>query len=117
MRGDSSVAGEGRVVGTPKFHSWGTGKCTMPLTNINSDLMRWTSTLPTWQLKVSIWGLRLHDEKAPNEPCTDSLRSLQSNFSAPIFLTTQDIMNSAILPGICNSYSTVPGIYGSKQTM
>ena len=35
MRGDSGVAGEGRVVGVPKFHSW--GKCTMSLTNINSD--------------------------------------------------------------------------------
>ena len=35
MRGDSGVAGEGRVVGLPKFHSW--GKCTMPLTNINLD--------------------------------------------------------------------------------
>ena len=23
MRGDSGVAGEGRVVGIPKFHSWG----------------------------------------------------------------------------------------------
>ena len=34
MRGDSGVAGEGRVVGIPKFHSW--VKCTMPLTNINS---------------------------------------------------------------------------------
>ena len=37
MRGDSGVAGEGRVVGVPKFHSW--GKCTMPLMNINSDWM------------------------------------------------------------------------------
>ena len=37
MRGDSGVAGEGRVVGIPKFCSW--GKCTMPLTNINSDWM------------------------------------------------------------------------------
>ena len=37
MKGDSGVAGEGRVVGVPKFHSW--GKCTMPLTNINSDWM------------------------------------------------------------------------------
>ena len=37
MRGDSGVAGEGRVVGIPKFYSW--GKCTMPLTNINSDWM------------------------------------------------------------------------------
>ena len=37
MRVDSGVAGEGRVVGIPKFHSW--GKCTMPLMNINSDWM------------------------------------------------------------------------------
>ena len=28
---------EERVVGVPKFHSW--GKCAMPLTNINSDWM------------------------------------------------------------------------------
>ena len=37
VRGDGGVAGEGRAVGIPKFHSW--GKCTMPLTNINSDWM------------------------------------------------------------------------------
>ena len=37
MKGDSGVAGEGRVVGVSVFHSW--GKCTMPLTNINSDWM------------------------------------------------------------------------------
>ena len=37
MRGKGSVAGEGRVVVEPKFHSW--GKCTLPLTNINSDWM------------------------------------------------------------------------------
>ena len=37
MRGEGGVAGEGRVVGVPKFHSW--GKCTMPLTNISSDWM------------------------------------------------------------------------------
>ena len=37
MRGDSGAAGEGRVVGIPKFHPW--GKFTMPLTNINSDWM------------------------------------------------------------------------------
>ena len=35
VRGDSGVVGEGRVVGIPTFHS--RGKCTMPLTNINSD--------------------------------------------------------------------------------
>ena len=37
MRGDSGVAGEGRDVGIPKFYSW--CKWTMPLININSDLM------------------------------------------------------------------------------
>ena len=37
MRDDSGVAGEERVVGVPKFHSW--GKCTMRLSNINSDWM------------------------------------------------------------------------------
>ena len=31
------VAGEGCVVGVPKFHFW--EKCIMPLTNINSDWM------------------------------------------------------------------------------
>ena len=30
MKSEGGVAGEGRVVGVPKFHSW--GKCTMPLT-------------------------------------------------------------------------------------
>ena len=39
MRGDCGVAGEGRLGGVPKFHSW--GKYTIPLTNINSD---WMST-------------------------------------------------------------------------
>ena len=37
MRADGGVAGEGRVVGIPKFHSW--GEFTVPLTNINSDWM------------------------------------------------------------------------------
>ena len=37
MRGEGSVAGEGGVVGVPKFHSW--DKCTMPLTNINLNWM------------------------------------------------------------------------------
>ena len=41
MRGDSGVAGEGRVAGIPKLHSW--GKYAMPLTNINSDWMSKTS--------------------------------------------------------------------------
>ena len=34
-KNEDGVAGEERVVGVPKFHSW--GKCTMLLTNINSD--------------------------------------------------------------------------------
>ena len=42
VRGDGVVAGVGRVVGVPKFHSW--GKCTMLLTNINSDWMSNTSS-------------------------------------------------------------------------
>jgi len=37
VRGEGGVAGEGTVVGVPKYHSW--GKCTMPLTNVNSDWM------------------------------------------------------------------------------
>ena len=37
VTGEGGVAGEGRVVGVPRFHSW--GKCTIPLTNINSDWM------------------------------------------------------------------------------
>jgi len=37
VRGEGGVAGEGRLVGVPKFHSW--DKCTIPLTNINSDRM------------------------------------------------------------------------------
>ena len=37
VKGEGSVAGDGKVIGAPKFHSW--GKCTMPLTNINSDWM------------------------------------------------------------------------------
>ena len=39
VRGDGGVAGEGRVVGVPKFHSWGISAPCMPLTNINSDWM------------------------------------------------------------------------------
>ena len=34
---EGGEVGEGRVVGVPKFHSW--DKCTMTLTNINSDWM------------------------------------------------------------------------------
>ena len=37
LRGDCGVAGEGRLVGVPKFHSG--VKWTMPLMNTNSDWM------------------------------------------------------------------------------
>ena len=37
MRGDSGVAGEGRVVGVPKFHSW--GKCTMISNQIGCPML------------------------------------------------------------------------------
>ena len=37
VRGEGGVAGEGRVVAVPQIHSL--GKCTISLTNINSDLM------------------------------------------------------------------------------
>ena len=62
MRGDSGVAGEGRVVGVPKFHSW--GKCTMPLTNINSDWMFNASSglciiFFTWVLLSCILGCNI----------------------------------------------------------
>ena len=43
VRGDGGVAGEGRVVGVPRFHSW--GKYTMSLTNVNSDWMSNAYTL------------------------------------------------------------------------
>jgi len=43
VRGEGGVAGEGRVVGVPKSHSW--GNCTMPLTNINLDWMSKASSV------------------------------------------------------------------------
>ena len=51
MKGDSSVAGEGRVVGVPNFHSW--GKYIRPLTNINSDWMSNASYGFTWDDPVN----------------------------------------------------------------
>ena len=64
MRGDSGVAGEGRVVGVPKFHSW--GRCTMPLTNIGCPTLPLACVLyyieqsnrtPRCSRKVSAAGL------------------------------------------------------------
>ena len=51
VRGDSGVAGEGRVVGIPKFYSW--SKCTMPLTNINSD---WISNASSGLCIIMAYG-------------------------------------------------------------
>ena len=39
VRGDSGVAGEGRVASIPKFHSRGKHTMSMPLTTINSGWM------------------------------------------------------------------------------
>ena len=49
------VARNTRVVGAPKFHSW--GKCTMPLTNINSDWMSNAfSGLAVYHIASSVLG-------------------------------------------------------------
>ena len=60
--GDGGVAGEGRVAGVPKFHSW--DKYTMLLTNINSDWMSNTSSglciilvYITWVLYFASWDV------------------------------------------------------------
>ena len=65
MRGDSGVAGEGRVVGVPNFHSW--GKCTMPLTNINSD---WVFNASSGLCIILVMGpaLQHHNELAEMHP-------------------------------------------------
>ena len=36
MRGEGGVAGEGKLVGVPKFHSW--GNCTIPLRQISTQI-------------------------------------------------------------------------------
>ena len=58
VRGEGGVAGKGRVVGVPKFHSW--GKCTMPLMNINSD---WISNASSGLCIVYFapWGVTIHE--------------------------------------------------------
>ena len=54
MRGDGGVAGEERVIGLPKIHSW--GDCAMPLTrldwmsNASSDLRIILIIYITWVL-------------------------------------------------------------------
>ena len=59
MRAEGGVAGEGRVVGVLKFHSW--GKCTMPLMNINSDWMsNASSAWPGNYIALFIYITRVH---------------------------------------------------------
>ena len=58
MRGEGGVAGDGGVVGLPKFHSW--GKCTMPLTNINSDWMSNASSGLCINLVILRGSFKLH---------------------------------------------------------
>ena len=57
VKGDGGVAGEGRVVGVPKFHSW--DKCTMVLMNINSNWMSNASSGLCINLyyAVASWGV------------------------------------------------------------
>ena len=57
----SGVAGEGRVVGIPKLHSW--SKCTMPLTNINSD---WMYNASSCLIRESVDSLRRDGADARN---------------------------------------------------
>ena len=56
VSGEGGGAGEGRVVGIPMFHSWGT-KCTMPLTNIKSDWMSNASSCLCINLFHTTWVL------------------------------------------------------------
>ena len=75
MRGDCGVAGEGRLVGVPKFQSW--GKCTMPINEyqLRSDVQRYF--WPVYYIRlcyiymdplIPSWGVILSYTKAtPNE--------------------------------------------------
>ena len=67
MRGEGGVAGEGSVDGVPKFYFW--DKCTIPLTNINSDWMsnasvNYIALYITRVLYFVSWGVILTDQKA-----------------------------------------------------
>ena len=62
MRGDSGVAGEGRVAGIPKIYSW--GKYTMPLKIINLDCM---SNAPMYYLFYIILFILSSKVTAPQD--------------------------------------------------
>ena len=68
MRGDSGVAGEGGVVGVPKFHSW--GKCTMPLTNINSD---WMSNASSGLCIILVYVILYYEQSNRTPRCSRSV--------------------------------------------
>ena len=86
MRGDSGVAGDGRVVGIPKFHSW--GKCTMPLTNINSDWMSNALSglcinliiLFTRVLQVASWGVMSYTTKSITREIAGPVLIVETDF-------------------------------------
>ena len=62
MKGDGGVAAEGRLVGVPKFHSW--GKCTMPLRNtvVRVDgLAKFERTKPKPQSQLLLLALILQN--------------------------------------------------------
>ena len=64
VRGDGGVTGEGRIVGVPKFHSW--GKCTMPLTNIKSDWMSNVSSV----LCIILYYIILYEQSNCTPRCS-----------------------------------------------
>ena len=61
MRGDGGVAGEGRIVGVPKFHSW--GKCTICRT-YSVCLLRQSSKFI--YLIRPIWAYRIQQQTESN---------------------------------------------------
>jgi len=52
VRGEGGVAGEGSVVGVPKYHSW--GKCTMPSTQIGCPTLPLACVLLYFASEVSL---------------------------------------------------------------
>ena len=65
MKGDSGVAGDGRVAGIPKFHFW--GKCTMPLTNINSG---WMSNASSGLCIILLYYIMLYKQSNRTPRCS-----------------------------------------------
>ena len=53
MRGGDGIAGGGKVIGVPKFHSW--GKCTMTLTKLRLDVQRFLACVLI--IYTASWGV------------------------------------------------------------